>query len=179
MDERMFGIRQLAQEGRVSSKTIRYWETRGLLPPPRRTHTKYRLYTQTDLERVLFIRKAQSLGFTLKEIRQVFALARSRRAPCDAVIRWAREKVRALDQQIRMLQDLKGRLARHQRRWSTEKRPLHLGPNEICRCIASVPVQDLRVMRSAPLGKGGEKDGSQTDHQPVPRLRRLPGRGGL
>jgi DNA-binding transcriptional MerR regulator len=38
MDERMFGIRQLAQEARVSSKTIRYWETRGLLPPPRRTH---------------------------------------------------------------------------------------------------------------------------------------------
>jgi len=179
MDERMFGIRQLAQEARVSSKTIRYWETRGLLPPPRRTHTNYRLYTQTDLERVLFIRKAQSLGFTLKEIRQVFALARSRKAPCDAVIQWAREKVRALVQQIRMLQNLKGRLARHQRRWSTEKRPLHLGPNEICRCIASVPVPAVHTTHSLPSGKGGENDGSEEDREPVPRLRRVPGRGGL
>ena len=65
MGERMVGIRQLAREAGVSSKTLRYWETRGLLPPPRRTHTNYRLYGETDLERVLFIRKAQSLGLTL------------------------------------------------------------------------------------------------------------------
>jgi len=113
MDERMLSIRELAREAGVSSKTLRYWETRGLLPPPRRTHTNYRLYGETDLERVLFIRKAQSLGFTLAEIRQVFDLARSRKAPCDAVIRWTREKVRALEQQLRMLRDLKGRLTRY------------------------------------------------------------------
>jgi len=179
MGEQMLGIRQLAREAGVSSKTLRYWETRGLLPPPRRTHTNYRLYGETDLERVLFIRKAQSLGFTLAEIRQVFDLARSRKAPCDAVIRWTAEKVRALEQQLRMLRDLKGRLTRYQRRWSAERRPSQLGQNEICRCIASVPVQDLRVMRSAPLGKGGEKDGSQKNRQPVPGLRRLSRRRGL
>jgi len=179
MDERMLSIRELAREAGVSSKTLRYWETRGLLPPPRRTHTNYRLYGETDLERVLFIRKAQSLGFTLAEIRQVFDLARSRKAPCDAVIRWTREKVRALEQQLRMLRDLKGRLTRYQRLWSAERRPSQLGQNEICRCIASVPVQDLRVMRSAPLGKGGGKDGSQKNRQPVPGLRRLSRRRGL
>lgn len=179
MGERMLGIRQLAQEAGVSSKTLRYWETRGLLPPPRRTHTNYRLYTETDRERVVFIRKAQSLGFTLAEIRQVFAVARSRKAPCDAVIRWTGEKVRALERQIRMLRDLKGRLERYQRRWSAEQRRVHLGPNEICRCIASVPVQDLRVTRSRPPGTGGENDGTETDRKPLPRLRRLSGRRGL
>ncbi|MGH7422766.1 MAG: MerR family transcriptional regulator [Candidatus Methylomirabilales bacterium] len=179
MGERMLGIRQLAREAGVSSKTLRYWETRGLLPPPRRTHTNYRLYGETDLERVLFIRKAQSLGLTLAEIRQVFDLARSRKAPCDAVIRWTGEKVRALKQQIQMLQDLKGRLTRYQRRWSAEGKLSYLDPNEICRCIASVPVQDLRAIRSSPPGKGGEKGGSKTDRKPLPRLRRLSGRRGL
>jgi DNA-binding transcriptional MerR regulator len=177
MAERMLGIRHLAREAGVSAKTLRYWETRGLLPPPRRTHTNYRLYGETDLERVLF--KAQSLGLTLAEIRQIFDLARSQKAPCDAVIAWTGEKVRALEQQIRLLRNLKGRLRQYQRHWSAERRPSQLEQNEICRCIASVPVQDLRVMRSAPLRKGGEKDESQTDREPVPGLRRLSRRRGL
>ncbi len=179
MVERTLSIRQLAQEAGVSSKTLRYWESQGLIAPAGRTHTNYRRYTQSDLERVLFIRKSQSLGFTLAEIRQIFDLARFRKAPCDAVIRWAGEKTRVLEAQIRMLQDLKGRLDQYRRRWAAEKKPSHLGPNEVCRCISSVPIQELQAMLSPSPGKGGEKRGSQTDREPLPRLRRLSGRRGL
>jgi hypothetical protein len=62
MGERTLSIRQLAQEAGVSTKTLRYWETQGLLAPAGRTHTNYRRYTETHVERALFIRKAQSLG---------------------------------------------------------------------------------------------------------------------
>lgn len=175
MGERTLTIRQLAQEAGVSSKTLRHWETRGLIPPPRRTHTNYRLYGEADLERVLFIRKAQSLGFTLAEIGQIFDLARSRKTPCEAVIRWAGEKVRALEEQIRLLEELKDRLAAYQRRWIRERTPAHQEPEEVCRCIAMVPLETLRASR-VPPGKGGEEHGTQAERQPLRRLRRVSGR---
>jgi len=68
MGEGTLSIRQVAQKAGVSSKTLRYWESQGLIAPAGRTHTNYRRYTQAHLERVLFIRKAQSLGFTLAEM---------------------------------------------------------------------------------------------------------------
>ena len=142
MGERTLGIRQLAQNAGVSSKALRYWETQGLPAPAGRTLTNYRRYTETSLERALFIRKAQSLGFTLAEIRHIFDLARSHKAPCDAVIRWAGEKVRILEVQIQKLQDLKARLEQHQRRWSAAQRSSSLGPKEVCRYIESVPFQE-------------------------------------
>lgn len=179
MSERTLSIRQLAQVAGVSTRTLRYWETRGLLVPTGRTHTNYRRYTETSLEEVLFIRKAQSLGFTLAEIRHIFDLARSHKTPCDAVIRWMGEKARALEGQIRLLQDMKGRLERYRRRWAAEKKPLRLGAREVCRCIASVPIQELRVTSSQPAPKGGEKDGSQKGRESLSRLRRVPGRRDL
>lgn len=156
-EETLVSIRQLAQEAGISTKTLRYWESQGLISPAGRTHTNYRLYTKSSLERVLFIRKAQSLGFTLAEIRQIFDLAQSKKAPCDAVIRWAGEKARALEGQIRMLQDLKTRLERYQRLWEAKMKPSRLGPDEVCRCIASIPIQDLRAASSRTSRKGGEK----------------------
>lgn len=145
MSERTLSIRQLAQEAGVSTKTLRYRETQGLLAPAGRTHTNYRRHTKANLERALFIRKAQRLGFTLAEIRHIFDLARSRKAPCEAVMRWAGEKARALERQILLLQDLKGRLDRFRKRWLAEKQPSRLGAHKVCRCIASVPVQDVRA----------------------------------
>ncbi len=176
MGERTISIRQLAQEARISSKTLRYWESLGLISPAGRTHTNYRRYSENTQEQVLFIRKAQSLGFTLAEIRRVFELARSRQAPCEAVIRWAGEKARALEEQIRMLQDLKERLERYRRQWAAEKKPSYLGPNEVCRCISSVPIRELQARLSPFPEKGGEKDDSQTGRKSLPRLRRLSGR---
>jgi len=177
MGEQTLSIRQLAQEAGVSSKTLRYWESLRILSPAGRTHTNYRRYTENNLERVLFIRKAQSLGFTLAEIRQIFDLAQSHKAPCDAVVRWAGEKARMLERQIRMLQDLKARLERYRRRWSTDKSPTRLGPNEVCRCIESVPIQDITPSPLA--GKGGEKGERQTHRESLSRLRRLSGRRGV
>ena len=89
MDREALTISRLAKEVGVSAKTLRHWEELGLIRPSRRTQANYRLYTQADVDRVLFILKAKSLGFTLAEIRQVFDLARTRTAPCDAVMRWA------------------------------------------------------------------------------------------
>lgn len=144
MDREALTIRRLAKEGGVSAKTLRHWEELGLIRPSRRTHANYRLYIQADVDRVLFILKAKSLGFTLAEIGKIFDLARTRTAPCDAVMRWAAEKSKALEEQIRMLKDLKKRLERYRQRWSSESPAGRIGANEVCRCIASVSEEEAR-----------------------------------
>ena len=150
MQEQLLSIRQLSQKTGVSSKTLRYWETLRLLPRPRRTHTNYRLYSSSDLDRVIFIRKAKSLGFTLSEIRRIFELCHDRRAPCEDVVDWAGKKINALESQIEALVQLRGRLIRYHRKWKQKGGCPPMSPNEICCLIEEVPLVE---MSSAPHGR--------------------------
>lgn len=58
----MLTILQLNRRTGVSSKTLRYWESVGLLPRPDRNYSNYRLYKPEAVQRVTFIQKAKSLG---------------------------------------------------------------------------------------------------------------------
>jgi DNA-binding transcriptional MerR regulator len=154
VDDTAYTIRQAASQTGVSSKTLRHWEKIGLIPRPRRTHSNYRLYTQTDLDRILFILKAKSLGFTLSEIRHVLELARSRTAPCESVIRWVGEKVTRMEDQISALREMQGRLKKYLSQWGKAGPVRRLGPNEICRCIASVSADEIKLTAD-PLSRHG------------------------
>ena len=55
------------KQSEVNIQTIRYYERRGLLPAPDRSASNYRVYQETTVRRVRFIKRAQQLGFTLKE----------------------------------------------------------------------------------------------------------------
>jgi DNA-binding transcriptional MerR regulator len=61
-------IGELAAKSGIEVPTIRYYETLGLMPPPLRAQSGYRVYSPTDLERLAFIKHNQTLGFTLREI---------------------------------------------------------------------------------------------------------------
>ncbi len=61
-------IGELAKRSGTTTKTVRYYELLGLLHEPERTESGYRLYDDKDVERLTFIRKAKSLGFSLTEI---------------------------------------------------------------------------------------------------------------
>jgi MerR family transcriptional regulator, copper efflux regulator len=69
------GIGQLARRGGVGIDTVRYYERNGLLTPQMRLASGYRRYGAIELARLRFIRRAQGLGFTLKEIKQLLALS--------------------------------------------------------------------------------------------------------
>lgn len=58
----------------VTSETVRYYEERGLIPPPRRSPTGYRLYGPEYVERIRFVKRAQELGFTLSETEGLLAV---------------------------------------------------------------------------------------------------------
>jgi MerR family copper efflux transcriptional regulator len=72
------GIGQLARRGGVGIDTVRYYERNGLLAPRSRLASGYRRYGDMEVARLRFIRRAQALGFTLKEIKELLALSAQR-----------------------------------------------------------------------------------------------------
>lgn len=71
-------IGQLAQRAGVNIDTVRYYEREGLLPKPERLSSGYRIYAESDVKRLRFVRRAKALGFTLPEIGELLELSRSR-----------------------------------------------------------------------------------------------------
>jgi DNA-binding transcriptional MerR regulator len=93
-------IGELAAQADVTAKTIRYYESIGLLPQPRRTDAGYRVYDEEDVERLGFIRRAVELDLPLGDIGEILALRDRTQRPCDYVVRVARERLADLEERI-------------------------------------------------------------------------------
>jgi MerR family transcriptional regulator, copper efflux regulator len=92
------GIGQLAERGGVGIDTVRYYERNGLLAPRDRLASGYRRYGELEVARLRFIRRAQALGFTLKEIKDLLALSAQR--DVGRVKRSAQAKLRDVETRI-------------------------------------------------------------------------------
>lgn len=93
-------IGTLAERSSVGVETIRFYEREGLLPKPARTMSGYRSYPEDAIDRVLFIRRAKELGFTLEEIAELLALKVSHGKSCASVRQRALDKVTAIDRKL-------------------------------------------------------------------------------
>jgi MerR family transcriptional regulator, mercuric resistance operon regulatory protein len=100
-----FTIGGLAAAAGVSVETVRYYERRGLLEQPVRS-VGYRRYSPADVERLAFVRRAKTFGFTLSEVTELLARPGG---SCD-VLAAARAKQGEVDDQIRRLQAVSRRL---------------------------------------------------------------------
>ena len=102
--------------GRVAKKigltpdAIRFYERNSLIPRPSRSAGGYRQYADSDLETLRFIRQAQHLGFSLKEVRELAALRSSRLQPCAPVRRRLETKLLQVRQKLSDLQTLQREL---------------------------------------------------------------------
>ena len=103
-------IGELAAEFGLNPKTIRYYETIGLLPQPSRTHAGYRRYGNEDRERLQFIAKAKALGLSLHQIGEIFAIRQRGEPPCRHVAGLLDQKLVIVDARIRALTDLRQEL---------------------------------------------------------------------
>jgi len=74
-------IGELAKSAGVNVQTLRFYEREGLIPEPARTQSGYRDYARRDLARLTFIRSCQEIGFTLREVKEVFDLHRILASP--------------------------------------------------------------------------------------------------
>jgi DNA-binding transcriptional MerR regulator len=131
-------ISTLAKRAGVSSKTLRYWESLGLLPRATRSHTGYRLFDPESLRYVGFIQKSKALGLTLAEMREILRLARTGHCPCPEVIEWTDGKIKSLEEQVRSLSGLLDRLKQIRRRWSEERCPPDQC-SQVCNLIEELP----------------------------------------
>ena len=91
-------IGELARAACVHVETIRYYQRLGLLPVPAKPYAGQRRYGEAELNRLRFIKRAQSLGFSLEEVRLLLDLAR--REPCSETKRIARQKLAAVEEKL-------------------------------------------------------------------------------
>jgi DNA-binding transcriptional MerR regulator len=103
-------IGELAERASVSTKTIRYYESIGLLAEPARTPSGYRDYEDEATERLRFIRDAQATGLTLAEIQSVLELKDSGRNSCAHTRSLLDRHLADLDDQIARLVDARAEL---------------------------------------------------------------------
>src|SRR5215471_590834 len=107
----------VAQIGQVARKTgltvdaIRFYEKQRLIRPAQRTEGGFRLFSGQDLEHIQFIRRAQELGFSLNEIRELLALQGEHVKACSHVRDMFTAKLGAVRQKIRDLRKLENQLA--------------------------------------------------------------------
>src|SRR5579875_3480561 len=94
---------ELAEEAGVNVETLRYYERRGLLPEPERLDSGYRAWGPEAVGIVRFVKRAQRLGFTLREIDSLLELAAGGPESCDAARSLANKKIAELDQKLAAL----------------------------------------------------------------------------
>jgi len=103
-------IQDLTQHTGVSEKTIRYYESIGVLPKPRRRPNGYRHYTEADVDRVKLVAGARRLDLSLDDIKEILAMRDRREAPCRAMLDMLEHKKGEIRQRIRQLQQLEKEL---------------------------------------------------------------------
>jgi MerR family transcriptional regulator, copper efflux regulator len=104
-------IGEAAKASGVSPKMIRHYEEEGLVPRAGRTVAGYRIYRESDIHVLRFIRRARDLGFSLKEIKALVGLWSDRRRASSDVKRLALHHVEALDAKIAELQAMRRALS--------------------------------------------------------------------
>jgi MerR family mercuric resistance operon transcriptional regulator len=102
-------IGRLAQLGGVNLETVRYYERRGLLPKPPRTEAGYRQFSPDAAHRLRFIKRAQELGFSLEEVRELLAL-RLELGNCADVRARAQAKIADIEEKMKTLAAMKSTL---------------------------------------------------------------------
>ena len=113
-------IGELADAVGLPTRTVRFYERRGLLPQPQRAPNGYRVYDDAALSRLRFIRSTQAAGLTLAEIRSIIEIRDSGAAPCTHVdtlldaklseVRQRRQQLAALEHELEQLVERSGQL---------------------------------------------------------------------
>jgi DNA-binding transcriptional MerR regulator len=105
-------IGRLAKEAGVGAQALRFYERKGLLPKPPRSDGGYRLYPESAAGRVGFILRAQDLGFSLREVKELLELHASDRRSCREASRFAAAKIGDIDRKLVELSAIRKALGR-------------------------------------------------------------------
>ena len=107
MDHEALKTGEVAARAGVNIQTLRYYERRGLLEEPSRRPSGYREYPAESVRIVRFIKRAQELGFTLREIQELLRLRESEKASCAQVRSAAQAKIDDIDHKLASLKAMR------------------------------------------------------------------------
>lgn len=130
-------IGELAKKTGVTVGTLRYYSDLGLLQPVERGSNGYRYYSFDASQQVEFIKKAQILGFTLAEIKQILDVRDRGEKPCSLVQSLLDQKIEQLQIQIRQMTLFKLELEQYRTAWTNNPNP-ESKREEICPLISTV-----------------------------------------
>lgn len=105
-------VGEVARRAAVNLQTIHFYERKGLLPRPPRTAANYRMYSEDAVRRVQFIKRAQELGFALRDIKELLALRATPGTRCVDVRQRAMAKLRDIDEKMETLQAMQKALTK-------------------------------------------------------------------
>ncbi|MCF6092799.1 MerR family transcriptional regulator [Microaerobacter geothermalis] len=111
MKEGLF-IGQLSKKIGIPTQTVRYYEQLGLIDPPKRTDTQYRIYSEEDEARLRFILHAKLFGLSLEEIKEIIQLSDLGIEPCENLKGMVKKHLDELNQRIQEMIAFRDDLAR-------------------------------------------------------------------
>ena len=131
-------IGEVSQASGIGIEALRFYERSGLLGKPARSQSGYRLYDEGVLEKLAFIRKAQTLGFSLDEIERIIKDAQNGSSQCDDVREIVRRRLAELDERMREMRHYRTELAHTLEEWDKVGR----APGHICGLIESAEIEN-------------------------------------
>lgn len=126
-------IGEVSKQTDISVGALRYYESLGLLESER-GENGYRYYSPTAIQQILFIKKAQALGFSLDDISTILNIHRQGKRPCQLVQSLLQEKIDQLEVKIQQMRGFQSELEHYRDRWAVE--PPREG--DICPLIETV-----------------------------------------
>lgn len=116
-------IGQAAIQSGVNARLIRHYESIGLIPKAGRSEGGYRVYSENEIHILIFVRRARSLGFSMKEIKKLIDLWRNRNRNSAEVKALTHTHIQDLDKKIRELEDMRKTLMHLSRTCQGNERP--------------------------------------------------------
>jgi len=149
---------EVAKELGIGVQTLHFYEREGLIPPPARSETGYRLYSRDLVDRIVFIRKAQALGLPLQEIKDVLTLVEHGACPCGRVRQGLEQKIAEIDQRLAELREFRKELSALIERNSEQAAPVDA--NVICSIVEGAHRVSARSRTGAFAGGPKTRDRS-------------------
>jgi len=129
----------VAKAAGVGVQTLHYYERLGLLQKPKRSAANYRLYSPEAIRRVGFIKKAQVLGLTLEETKQILDLKDHGREPCRKVAELGKKHLQEIDARLTQLRAYRRALAQAVSGWPRKNLSERHCAGEFCDLIERLP----------------------------------------
>jgi MerR family copper efflux transcriptional regulator len=152
---------ELARLAGVSTDTLRYYERLRLLPAAPRSASGYRLFPAQAFHRVRLIRSALAIGFSIRELTEIFAERDRGGAPCQRVLQLARGKLATVEDSLRQMQIWRRELKTTLAGWELllRKTPKGQRAGLLETFVASHPTRQTRYSSRMPLTRGHQKKG--------------------